>query len=419
MTNRVVITGIGAITPLALNAEDTWQLLLQGQSGIGAITLIDASQLKTKIAAEVKGFEPDAYIHHKDARKMDRFCQFAVAAAAQAIEDAALEPQKIDSNRVGVIVSSGIGGMQTFEDEARKLITKGPQRVSPFFIPMLISDMAAGHISMRYGFHGPNYATASACASSANALVDAMRIIQRSEADVIIAGGAEAAITLLAMAGFSAMKALSTRNDEPRKASRPFDADRDGFVMGEGAGILVLESLDHAENRGAKIYAELAGAGLSADAYHMTAPHPEGLGAQKAIRAALEDAGLQPEDVQYINAHGTSTSANDRIETLAIAKVFGAAADNLNISSSKSMLGHILGASGAIEAIVCALTIRDGVMHPTINQENPDPECFLNYTANEKAEREVTATLSSSFGFGGHNVTLALKANEPHESTVA
>ena len=412
-TQRAVITGIGAMTPLALTAEETWQRLLRGESGIGPITLFDATDFDTRIAGEITAFDPKNYLDVKDARRMDRFCQMAVATADQAIADAGLNMETVNKDRIGVIVSSGIGGMETFETETRKLIEKGPKRVSPFFIPMMIADIAAGHISMRYGFCGPNYAIVSACASAANAIADALQLIQRGIADIVIAGGAEAAITPLGIAGFNSMKALSTRNDEPTKASRPFDAQRDGFVMGEGAGMLIVESLDHARARGARIYAELVGAGLSADAYHMTAPVPEGIGAQKAMRQALQQANLKPQEVQYINAHGTSTPANDKNETIAIAKVFGEHAEHINISSTKSMIGHLLGASGAVEAIATILSIRDGKIHPTINQETPDPDCFLNYTPNEFVRREVGAALSNSFGFGGHNVTLAFKKFVP------
>ncbi len=406
---RAVISGIGAITPLALNPEETWQKLLEGRSGVKPITLFDTTDFLTRIAGEIYDFNPQDFLDPKLLRRMDRYSQLAVATADQAIRDAGLDLEKIDRDRVGVIVSSGIGGMQTFENEVRKLQEKGPRRVSPFFIPMMIADIAAGHISMRYNFRGPNYAIVSACASAANALADALDLVQRGKADIVVAGGAEATITPLGIAGFNAMKALSTRNDEPEKASRPFDAERDGFVMGEGSGILIIENMEHARARGAKMYVELAGAGLSADAYHMTAPAPEGIGAQKAMRLALQDANLQPEEVQYINAHGTSTPANDKNETIAISKVFGDYAETLNINSTKSMIGHLLGASGAVEAIVTALTIRDNKIHPTINQEHPDPDCFLNYTPNESVSREVHAALSNSFGFGGHNVTLAFK----------
>lgn len=406
---RAVITGIGAITPLALTAKETWQKLLRGESGIAEITLFDATDFDTKIAGEIKNFEPLNYMDRKEARRMDRYCQLALAASDEAIRDAGFETQRFDATRIGVILSSGIGGMQTYENEAKKLIERGPNRVSPFFIPMMIADIAAGWISMRYGLRGPNYAITSACASSANALADAMRIIQQGDADIMIAGGAEAPITQLGVAGFNAMKALSTRNDAPRRASRPFDRDRDGFVMGEGAGVLVVENLEHALNRGVKIYAELVGAGLSADAYHLTAPAPDGIGAQQAMALALKDAELQPDEIQYINAHGTSTPANDKIETLAISKVFGNHAENIQINSTKSMIGHLLGASGAVETVAVVKTLSENRIHPTINIENQDPECFLNYTPDKSLERIVENALSNSFGFGGHNVSLAFR----------
>ena len=407
--NKAVITGIGAITSLGLTAKNTWSRLARGESGVGMITLFDAAEHDTKIAGEVKDFDPLNYIDKKEARRMDRFCQFALATAEEAISDANLDLDSLDKNRIGVIISSGVGGMSTFETETRKLVERGPGRVSPFFIPMMIADIAAGQVSMKYGLRGPNYCTTSACASSANALADAMRLVQRGDVDIVVAGGAEACVTSLGIAGFNSMKALSTRNDQPEKASRPFDLERDGFVMGEGAGILIVESLAHARKRGARIYAELAGAGLSADAYHLTAPVPDGAGAQMAIRMALRDAGLQPEDVQYINAHGTSTPANDKIETIAISEVFGKHAGSLNISSTKSMIGHLLGASGAVEAAAVVKTLTEGIIHPTINLDHPDPDCFLNYTAGQSIEKTVNAVLSNSFGFGGHNVCLAFK----------
>lgn len=407
--NKAVITGIGAITALGLTAKETWRKLLQGESGIDTISLFDAEAHDTKIAGEVKNFDPLNYLDKKESRRMDRFCQFAIAATEEAIQDAGVQPAEVDKTRVGVILSSGIGGMITFEDETRKLVERGPGRVSPFFIPMMIADIAAGQISMRYGFRGPNYCTTSACASSANGLTDAMRMVQRGDVDLVVAGGAEASICSLGIAGFNAMKALSTRNDEPQKASRPFDRERDGFVMGEGAGVLIVENLAHARKRGARIYAELAGAGLSADAYHLTAPVPDGAGAQLAIQMALKDARLQPEQVHYINAHGTSTPANDKIETFAINEVFGKHAKNLNISSTKSMIGHLLGASGAVEATAVVMSLTENVIHPTANLDHPDPDCFLNYTANQSTKREVEVALSNSFGFGGHNVCLAFK----------
>ncbi|MCA9733158.1 MAG: beta-ketoacyl-ACP synthase II [Deferribacteres bacterium] len=410
---RAVITGMGAMTPLALTIEETWQKLVAGESGIDEITLFDTTDHKTKIAGEVKGFNPEDYMDSKEARHMDRFCQLAVAAAGEAVKDAELMSMpQLDIERVAVIVGSGIGGMLTFTEESRKLFERGPRRISPFFIPMMISDIAAGQISMRYGFRGPNYATTSACASSANALADAWRIIQRGESDVVIAGGAEATINELGVGGFNALKALSTRNEEPQKASRPFDQERDGFVMGEGSGMLIIESLEHALQRNAKIYGELAGAGLSADAYHVTMPAPEGYGAQLAMKRCLVNANIQPEEVQYINAHGTSTPANDKNETIAIRKVFGAHADALSVNSTKSMLGHLLGASGVIEAAVILLSMRDGILHPTVNQEIPDPECDLDYIPNKAQKREINISLSNSFGFGGHNACLCLRRFE-------
>lgn len=405
--HTAVVTGMGGITPLGLTVRETWHNLIQGRSGVRFITYFDPSGFDTRIAAEVKHFDPLQYIDRKEARRMDRFCQFAMAAAAEAVQDAGLHEGSYSPDRVGVIVGSGIGGMATFESEAQKLLERGPHRVSPFFIPMLIPDLASGHISMRYGFRGPNFATVSACASSANALAEAMRIIRRGEADVVIAGGSEAPITPLGVAGFNAMKALSERNDAPEKASRPFEFHRDGFVMGEGAGIVVVESEEHAKRRGARIYAKFAGAGLSADAYHITAPAPEGGGAQLAMQRALADAGLAPEQIGYINAHGTSTPANDKNETIAISRVFGDHAGSLHISSTKSMIGHLLGASGAVEAIATIMTLLEETIHPTINYETPDPDCNLNYTPNQAVKKQVEAALSNSFGFGGHNVALA------------
>jgi len=406
---RVVITGMGVISPLGHAVDEFWQNLLAGKSGVGAITRFDTAQFDTKIAAEVKNFNAEDYIEKKEVRRMDLFTHFALAAAKLAIEDSRLLAAPIDKDAVGVIVSSGIGGMDTFEREARKLIEKGPGRISPFFIPMMIADIAPGHISMQYGFKGPNYSIISACASSSHAIGESFRYVQRGEAEVMICGGAEATITPMGVGGFNAMKALSTRNEEPQKASRPFDLDRDGFVMGEGGGILVLESLESASRRNAKIYVEVIGAGYSADAYHITQPAPGGEGAVRAMRLALKNAGVVPEDVQYINAHGTSTPANDKNETQAIATVFGEHAAKLNISSTKSMIGHLLGASGAVELIATALACRDGMIHPTINQITADPECFLNYTPDAAVRREVKVAISNSFGFGGHNVCLVVK----------
>jgi 3-oxoacyl-[acyl-carrier-protein] synthase II len=407
---RVVITGMGVISPLGHVVEEFWQNLLAGKSGVDRITRFDATNFDTKIAAEVKNFNAEDYIEKKEVRRMDAFTHYALAAAHHAIADSRLlETQQIDKDAIGVIVSSGIGGMETFEREDRKLFEKGPGRISPFFIPMMISDIAPGHISMKYGFKGPNYSITSACASSSHAIGESFRYVRRGEAEVMICGGAEATITQMGVGGFNAMKALSTRNDDPQRASRPFDLDRDGFVMGEGAGILVLEALESAMRRDAKIYAEVIGAGYSADAYHITQPAPGGEGAVRAMRVALKSAGIAPEDVPYVNAHGTSTEANDKNETQAIATVFGDHAAKLNISSTKSMIGHLLGASGAVELIATALACRDDMIHPTINQITADPDCFLNYTPNEAVRREVLVAISNSFGFGGHNVCLVVK----------
>jgi 3-oxoacyl-[acyl-carrier-protein] synthase II len=359
----------------------------------------------------VKGFDPEEYLGRKEARRTDRFAQFAVAASSQAVQDAGLDDGlgPADPNRVGVIIGSGIGGIATFEQQAQVMLEKGPRRVSPFFVPMFIPDMAAGLVSMRFGARGPNYATVSACASSAHALGNSFRIIQGGDADVMITGGTEASVTALSIAGFANMKALSTRNDAPETASRPFDADRDGFVLGEGAGMVVLESLEHALDRGAEIVAEMVGFGQSADAYHMTAPAPEGAGAQLAMRAALADGGLSPSDVDYINAHGTSTPANDVNETLAVKGVFGDAAYNVVVGSTKSMTGHQLGAAGGVEAVISALTVKHGAVPPTINFETADPECDLDYAHNERRDGPVRVALTNSFGFGGHNVCLAIR----------
>lgn len=406
---RVVITGLGAITPVGNTATESWQNLLAGKNGVDKITIFDASEYVTQIAAEVKNYEPTDYFDRKEARRMDRYTQFALIAADEAIQDSGLNLQQEDRDRIGVIVSSGIGGMLTFEEEHKKLLEKGPKRVSPFFIPMMISDIAAGHISMKYNLKGPNYATVSACASSAHSIGSALRTIQYGDADIMVAGGAESSVSPMGVAGFNSMKAISTRNDEPQKASRPFDAQRDGFVMGDGGAIVVLEELEHALARGAKIYAEMAGIGFTADAHHITQPAPEGEGAVRAIRAALADAGFEAEDIQYINAHGTSTDANDRNETAAIKKVFGDLAYSVSISSTKSMTGHLLGASGAIEMIVSALAVKHNKIPPTMNYEFPDPDCDLNYVPNKAIEKEVNAALSNSFGFGGHNVCLCVK----------
>jgi len=405
---RVVVTGMGAITPAGNTVNESWNNLLAGKSGVDKITLFDTEGFTTKIAAEVKNYDSAEYFDRKEARKMDRFTQFAVIAADQAVADSGLDLDKENCDRIGVIVGSGIGGMNTFEEEHSKLVTKGPKRVSPFFIPMMISDIAAGYISMKHGLKGPNYSTVSACASSAHSIGDGLRTIQYGDADIIVAGGAEATISPMGVAGFNSMKAISTRNDEPQKASRPFDAQRDGFVMGEGGAIVVLEEREHALARGAKIYAELSGVSFTADAFHITQPAPEGEGTVRAMRGAVNDAGLNVKDIQYINAHGTSTDANDKNETAAIKTVFGDLAYGLSISSTKSMTGHLLGATGALELIVSALVVKNNKIPPTINYENPDPDCDLNYVPNKAIEREVKAALSNSLGFGGHNVCLCV-----------
>ncbi|MBX6362319.1 MAG: beta-ketoacyl-ACP synthase II [Gemmatimonadetes bacterium] len=412
---RVVLTGVGLVTPVGNDVETTWRALLEGKSGGAPITQFEVTpDFDVRFACEVKGFEPEQYMDRKEVKRTDRFAQFALAASQQAVRAAGLEEQldSIDKDRVGVLIGSGIGGIATFEEQARTMVERGPKRISPFFVPMFIPDIAAGHVSMRYGFRGPNFATVSACASSAHAVGEAYRMIQRGEADVMIAGGAEATVTPMTIAGFANMKALSTRNDSPETASRPFDATRDGFVLGEGAGTLVLERLTHARRRGAPILAELVGFGQSADAYHLTAPAPEGAGAQLAMRAALRDAGIGPEAVGYINAHGTSTPMNDLNETLAVKAVFGEHARKLVMGSTKSMTGHLLGAAGAVEAVICALVVKEGKIPPTINFSSPDPACDLDYAHNRMVEREVEYAASNSFGFGGHNVTLILRRFE-------
>ncbi|MFQ5636500.1 MAG: beta-ketoacyl-ACP synthase II [bacterium] len=407
--SRVVVTGMGVISPLGNDVQELWRNLIEGKSGVETITKFDPSDFDTKFAAEVKDFCAVDYIDRKEARRMDLFTQYALAATDEAIGQSGLDMESEDKNRIGVIVSSGIGGMETFEKQTRILIERGPRRISPFFIPMLISDIAPGHISIRYGLRGPNYSTVSACASSSHAIGAAFRDIQRGDADVMICGGAEATITPLGLGGFNAMKALSTRNDSPQKASRPFDKNRDGFVMGEGAGIIVLESLEHAQKRGATIYSEVAGVGFTADAYHITAPAPNGEGAVLAMQRALKDAEMQPSDIDYINTHGTSTPHGDIAETQAIKKVFGEHAYKLNINSTKSMIGHLLGASGGVEFIVTTLSINEDLLHPTINNEDPDPACDLNCTPNASKKKTVTAAVSNSFGFGGHNVSVIVK----------
>lgn len=412
---RVVVTGLGAVTPLGNTPEETWENMVKGVSGAAPITLFDATNFKTQFACEVKNWNPNEWIDRKDARKMDRYAQLAMASAVQGVKDSGLDLDQVDKNRVGVIYGVGIGGIKTFEEEASYYALnkeKGP-RFSPFFIPKMIADIAAGQISIHFGFHGPNFTTTSACASSTNALADAFNLLRLGKADVIVAGGAEAAICECGVGGFNAMKALSTRNDDPTHASRPFSASRDGFVMGEGAGCLILEELEHAKARGARIYAEMVGEGESADAYHLTASHPEGLGAKLVMEAALADAQMRPEDIDYINVHGTSTHVGDISEAKAIKEVFGEHAYKLNISSTKSMTGHLLGAAGAVEALACVKAISEDIVPPTINhdEEDKDPEIdyALNYTFNQAQKRTVRAALSNTFGFGGHNACVIFK----------
>ncbi len=413
---RVVVTGIGALTPLGLTAEESWENLKKGVSGAGPITHFDASQFKTQFACEVKGFNANDFIDRKEARKMDLYTQYAIAAAKMAIADSGMDMETVDKKEIGVVLGVGIGGIHTFEEEAGNYAINGPQlgpKYNPFFIPKMIADIAAGHISIEYGFHGPNYTTTSACASSSNAIADAFNLIRLGKANAIITGGSEAAIWPAGVGGFNAMHALSTRNDDPKGASRPFSASRDGFVMGEGAGILVLEELEHALARGAKIYAEMAGAGMSADAHHITASHPEGLGAKLVMQRALADAEMDPSEIDYINVHGTSTHVGDISEAKAIKEVFGESAYKLNISSTKSMTGHLLGAAGAVEAMVSILAVKNDIVPPTINHapEDQDEEIDynLNYTFNEAQKREVRAALSNTFGFGGHNACVIFK----------
>ena len=412
--HRVVVTGVGLITPVGNDLKSSWEALLAGVSGAGPITQFEATEeFATRIACEVKGFDPSRYLEAKEIKRNDRFVQFAIAVADEAMDMAGLKEEAdragVPPERLGVLFGSGIGGMYTFEEQCRILINRGAKRVSPFFVPMFIPDMASGMVSIRFGAQGPNYATVSACASSAHAVGDALRILQRGDADVMLAGGTEAAITPLCIAGFSSMRAMSTRNDEPETASRPFDAGRDGFVIGEGAGALVMETLEHAQGRGAAILAELVGYGASGDAYHITAPEPSGLGAQLAMRQAMQDAGVGLGEVGYINSHGTSTPHNDIMETKAIKAVFGDHAPSMVVGSTKSMLGHLLGAAGAVETVIAAMVTKEGRIPPTINFSEPDPECDLDYGHNRLVERPVSLALSNSFGFGGHNVTLAVR----------
>jgi len=412
---RVVVTGLGAITPLGNDVESTWKAMIEGVSGAGPITLFDPAKFKTRFACEVKNFDPNTYFDRKEARKMDRYAQFALVSAQEAIEDARLNTEAVNPNRVGVVFSSGIGGIGTFEQEIGSYLQNeemGP-RLNPFFIPKMIGDIAAGHISILYGFRGPNYGTVSACASSTNGLVSAFDLIRLGKADAVVTGGAEAAITFSGVGGFNAMNALSTRNDSPKTASRPFSASRDGFVMGEGSVCLVLEEMEHALARNAKIYAEVVGGGGSGDAYHLTASHPEGLGAVLVMQSALEDANMKPEDIDYINVHGTSTPVGDPSEVKAIQDVFGEHAYRLNISSTKSMTGHMLGAAGAVEVLACILAVQNDIVPPTINHEpdddDPEIDSRLNFTFNKAEKREVRAALSNTFGFGGHNACIIVK----------
>jgi 3-oxoacyl-[acyl-carrier-protein] synthase II len=412
MKKRVVITGVGVVSPVGNNVEEFWEALISGKSGVGKITRFDVSNFTTQIAAEVKGFDPLNYIDKKEARRMDLGEQYSLAAAFQVMQDAKLDSNSYDPEKAGTIIGSGIGGVDTLEKQHSILLKDGPGRVSPFFVPMMIIDMSAGLVSIRYNLKGPNYATVSACASGANAIGDAFMIVQRGDAEVMIAGGSEASITPLSLAGFCSARALSTRNEEPEKASRPFDKLRDGFVMGEGSGMIVLESLEHAQRRDAKIYAEMIGVGMSSDAYHITAPAPGGEGAARAMKLALRDAELEPEDVDYINTHGTSTDLGDISETQAIKNVFGERAYKIPSNSTKSMIGHLLGAAGAVELITVLKSMEKGVLHPTINQEVSDPECDLDYVANQSREARIRIALSNSFGFGGHNITLIIKKFE-------
>jgi len=408
MGRRVVVTGMGLLTAVGNDLPSSWAALLEGRSGVRRITRFDPESFATQIAAEVKDFEPERWIEKKETRRQDLFTQFAVAAASMAVDDSGLGLPNGDGNRVGVIIGSGIGGIRTHEVQNERYLEGGPSRISPFYIPMMIPDIASGVVSMRYGAKGPNYCTVSACASSAHAIGDAFRLIKHGDADVMIAGGTEAAVTAMSVGGFAAMKAMSTRNDEPERASRPFDAERDGFVLGEGAGMAVLEELDHARDRGARIYAEMLGVGMTADAYHITAPAPNGEGAARAMQRAIDESGLALEDFDYINAHGTSTPFNDEFETMAIKAVFGAHARKLMVSSTKSMTGHLLGGAGGLEFVVTSMVLHEGKVPPTINQEHPDPLCDLDYVPNRMRAARVGAALSNSFGFGGHNASLAV-----------
>ena len=409
MPRRVVVTGLGVVSPFGVGVRLFWESLLAGKSGISTVTKFDTSDHSVTIGGEVNHFTPEDYLDKKELNRLDEFAIYAIVAADEALKDARLEEGIPNMDRFGVILGSGVGGLQTMENQNRRLINRGPRAISPFFIPMFIPDIAPGHISIRWGIKGPNYSVVSACASSTNAIGDAYRLIQHGDADVILTGGSEAAITPIAYAGFSNMKALSTQNENPEQASRPFDKERDGFVMGEGAGVLILEEADHAVARGATIYCEVVGYGATGDAHHITAPAPGGEGAVRAMRRAVEDGDLKIQDIDYINAHGTSTPFNDSNETIAIKEVFGDHTEKINISSTKSMTGHLLGASGGIEAVVCTMSILKHKIPPTINYENPDPDCDLNYTPNNAVEKEVNVALSNTFGFGGHNAVLVVK----------
>ncbi|MEG1793595.1 MAG: beta-ketoacyl-ACP synthase II [Rikenellaceae bacterium] len=409
---RVVVTGLGTINPIGNNVEEFFASLRKGVSGADTITRFDVTNFKNKVACEVKNFNPEDFFDRKEARKLDLYTQYAIVAADQAFADAGLADSGIDLERSGIVWASGIGGLTTFQEEVKGFVNGGEiPRFSPFFIPKMIADIAGGHLSMRYGFKGPNYSTISACASSTNALIDALTLIRLGKADLVLTGGSEASVAEAGIGGFSSMKAISSRNDEPTKASRPYDVDRDGFVLGEGSGALVLEELEHAKARGAKIYAEVAGGGMSADAYHLTAPHPDGDGARRSMVEALKDASMKPEDVDYVNTHGTSTPAGDVAEIVGLQNVMGDHIYKINVSSTKSMTGHLLGATGAVEAMACIMAIREGIIPPTINVETLDPELDpkINFTLGKAQEREVNVALSNTFGFGGHNATIILK----------
>lgn len=412
MNQRVVVTGLGVLSPVGLDAGEFWRSLIEGRNGIERITKFEPDGMTSQIAGELKGFDPKAHLDAKEVRRTDPFVQYALVASQQAYDQAGLSDGDIDPSRFAAIIGSGIGGIQTLEAQHSILMNRGPGRVSPFFVPMMIADMASGQVSMRFNAKGSNFATVSACSSGAHAIGEAFELLGSGQADIALAGGSEAPITPLALAGFCAMKALSTRNDDPGTASRPFDADRDGFVMSEGAGVVLLETLDHAKSRNAEILGEIIGYGSTADAYHLTAPAPEGEGAARAMKAALESARLSPDEVDYINAHGTSTPLNDKFETMAIKSVFGTHSEKVLVSSTKSMTGHLLGAAGGVETVACLRAVVEGVVPPTMNLKNPDPECDLDYVPDEARKLSVGVAISNSFGFGGHNVTLAVRKYE-------